>query len=138
MLRRDKEYCHECRYCCTLSMCTTEQGTYFIGSQNLSNHKDKQQKVTAVIGFETDLKMWKHYDFRCLKPKTKLKPEKWPHYEMIGYRAATTKKELEKVEEIKFDKYFFNFEDPKIFKDMIKGKKRKKIWKRTYIYVLWV
>ena len=60
--------------------------------------------------------MWKNYDFRCLKPKKGLKPEDWPHYEMNGYRAAKTKEELNNVMEIKFDKYFFNFEDTKIFK----------------------
>ena len=76
--------------------------------------------------------MWKEYDYRCLKPKSKIKPEEWPHYEMNGYRNARTKNELDNVQEIKFDKYFFNFEDPKIFKEMIKGPKRKNIWKKTY------
>ena len=28
--RRDKEYCHECRYCCTLSVCTTAAGTIYL------------------------------------------------------------------------------------------------------------
>ena len=28
-LRRDKEFCHECRFCCTLSVCTNQGGTYF-------------------------------------------------------------------------------------------------------------
>ena len=28
-IRRDKEFCHECRFCCTLSVCTTKDGTYF-------------------------------------------------------------------------------------------------------------
>ena len=27
--RRDKVACHECRFCCTLSICTTETGTFF-------------------------------------------------------------------------------------------------------------
>ena len=78
------------------------------------------------------MKMWKYYDFRCLKPKKDLTPEKWPHYEMIGYRAAKTKEELQRVKEIKFDKYFFNLEDPKVWKDMTDVKKASRIWKKTY------
>ena len=90
------------------------------------------QKATFRIGFQTDQKMWKAYDYRCLKPKANLKPEDWPHYEMNGYRNAKTKQELEIVQEIKFDKYFFNFEDPLILKQMMKGAKRKNIWKKTF------
>ena len=26
---RDKKFCHECRFCCTLSVCTTPDGSYF-------------------------------------------------------------------------------------------------------------
>ena len=28
-IRRDKEFCHEGRFCCTLSVCTTTDGSYF-------------------------------------------------------------------------------------------------------------
>ena len=55
---------------------------------------------------------------------------KWPHYEMSGYRAAKTVKELSEVEEIPFDKYFFNFEDPQVLNVMSNGKKRYKRCKR--------
>ena len=131
-LRRDKEFCHECRFCCTLSVCTSPDGTVYKGSKNITKHKNKHQEVNSKMGYETDLKMWKSYDFRCLKPKAKIKPEKWPHYEMSEYRNAKTKQELENVKEIKFDKYFFNFEDPYIFKQMMKGSEREKIWKKTF------
>ena len=84
------------------------------------------------MGFEYDQKILKNYDFRCLKPKHNLETEEWPHHEMKAYRLAKTKEELLNVKEIKFDKYFFNFEDPNIFKEMMKGKKRENIWKKTY------
>ena len=29
IFRRDKHFCHECRFCCTLSVCTNKDGTYF-------------------------------------------------------------------------------------------------------------
>ena len=90
------------------------------------------QKVNSKIGFEADLKMWKYYDFRCLKPISNVNPEDWPHYEMNGYRLAKTKEELESVQEIKFDKNFFNLEDPHTFKKMMKGFEKENIWKKTY------
>ena len=45
---------------------------------------------------------------------------------MKGYRAAKTQEELDKVEEIPFDKYFFNLEDPDVLNLMTNGKKRYK------------
>ena len=41
--RRDKEFCHECRFCCTLSVCTNKDGTYFINSPDkpLNGSKNK-------------------------------------------------------------------------------------------------
>ena len=35
--RRDKELCHECRFCCSLSICTNKDGTYFMNSSNSIN-----------------------------------------------------------------------------------------------------
>ena len=77
--------------------------------------------------------MYKGYDFRCLKPKAGVSSEKWPHYEMHAYRSAKEKEELNKVEEIPFDKYFFNFEDPDILNSFTDGSdKAFELWKRTY------
>ena len=88
---------------------------------------------SAILGFSTDIKMYKSNDFRCLKPKDGVPIEKWPHYEMHGYRAAKSEEELEEVEEIPFDKYFFNFEDPEILNAMTDGtEKGLNLWKRTY------
>ena len=135
--RRDKEFCHECRYCCTLSVCTTAGGsTYLHTNQTLEKVKSRGQldgSPTAIFGFSTDMRMYKSYDFRCLKPKDGVPIEEWPHYEMHGYRAAKTVEELEKVKEIPFDKFFFNFEDPNILKAMTDGtEKGLHLWKQTY------
>ena len=51
---------------------------------------------------------------------------------MESFNAAKTKEELEKVEELDFDKYFMNLENPRIFKEMLIGRRRKKLWKKTY------
>ena len=86
-----------------------------------------------MTGFSIDMTMYKGYDFRCLKPKAGMSSEKWPHYEMHAFRAAKTKEELKKVEEIPFDKYFYNFEDPEVLKSFTDGSdKGLKLWKRTF------
>ena len=36
--RRDNAFCHECRFCCTLSVCTNEDGTYFRESSDKNLH----------------------------------------------------------------------------------------------------
>ena len=135
--RRDKEYCHECRYCCTLSICTTAAGTiYFHTNKTLEKVQIKgllNGAPTASVGFSTDKLMWKSYDFRCLKPKEGVPVEKWPHYEMHAFRGAKTKEELAKVVEIPFDKYFFNFEDPQVLNDLTDGTENGlHLWKKTY------
>ena len=111
-------------------MCTTPDGTYYKDSEQVGDISGGE--VDAMIGFGMDRTMWKNRDFRCLKPKSKLEPEYWPHYEMKGFRAAKTKDELENIEEVEFDKFFFNLEDPKVFNEMVKGENRKKVWKKTY------
>ena len=111
-------------------MCTTPDGSYYKDSEQIGDISGGD--VDAVIGFGIDMKMWKNRDFRCLKPESSLDPENWPHYEMKGFRAAKNKDELENVEEIEFDKFFFNLEDPKVFKEMVKGENREDLWKKTY------
>ena len=90
-------------------------------------------EMDAGRGFLTDQQMYKNSDFRCLKPKSGIKSSKWPHYEMKGFRAAKNNKELSKVKEIPFDKYFLNFEDPEVFNAITDGtEKGLGIWKKTY------
>ena len=88
--------------------------------------------MNAKEGYMVDKKMWKAYDYRCLKPKEGLNSNMWPYYEMNGYRSARTKEELEEVEEISFDQFFFNLEDPMVWKAMKDPKTGPKLWKKTY------
>ena len=60
--------------------------------------------VDAATGYQTDMRMYKYPDFRCLKPKPGLPSSKWPHYDMENYRTARTKQQLQRVEEIPFNK----------------------------------
>ena len=60
--------------------------------------------VDAATGFLVDMRMYKYPDFRCLKPKPGLPSSEWPHYDMKNYRTAMTEQQLQKVEEIPFNK----------------------------------
>ena len=115
-----------------MSICTTPEGSYYKEYGNFNNSSNEKKHSWSKIGYNQNMKMWKSYDYRCLKPKENIIPEEWPHYEMEGYRKAKTEKELNEVDEIKFDKYFFNLEDPQIFNDMILMENRSDYWKRTY------
>ena len=50
------------------------------------------------------MRMYKYPDYRCLKPKPGLPSSQWPHYDMEQHRAAKSVEELNKVDEIPFDK----------------------------------
>lgn len=128
-IRRDKEACHECRFCCTLSVCTSPIGNYFRDSEKIDQ---TGQDVSATDGFKIDRHLWKNRDYRCIKPKDNVNPENWPHYEMEGYRNAKTKEELESVEEHEFDRNFFNLEDPEVWKKYTNQKSGPKRWRKTY------
>ena len=85
--------------------------------------------------YRTDqIRFVKKSDNRCLKPSKTKRPEKWSYYDMEGFRSAKTEDELNKVKEIKYDKYFFNFEDPKVFKKMLHPKKGPRLWRKVYGY----
>ena len=62
------------------------------------------KELSAATGFLVDMKMYKFPDYRCLKPNPEIPSSKWPHYDMVQYRAAKSAEELEKVAEIPFDK----------------------------------
>ena len=98
LFRRDKEFCHECRYCCTLSICTTKYGSTFkFSNESVTEGKKEGSNsgsVNAAMGFLTDMRMYKTHDYRCLKPNPKIPSRKWGHYEMHGYRAAASEVEL--------------------------------------------
>lgn len=101
----------------------------------MENGTSMSRSPTAGMGYTAEhMSLYKKEDFRCLKPKEGIPSTKWPYYEMKAHRKANTKEKLEQVEEIPFDRYFFNFEDPKVFKDMTKSssEKKSKLWKRTY------
>ena len=52
---------------------------------------------------------------------------------MHDYRKASSKEELKKVDQFKYDNNFFNWNDPKVLKYFTKSTKSvKKAWKQTY------
>jgi len=134
-IRRDKRSCHECRYCCTLPMCTYPPG----GKENTKFEGDKEIKLQtqkyvtdAAELFYSKEHVYKNNDYYCLKPKSNKDPKKWRRYEMEAFRKASTSEELKKVKTFKYDNNLNNFVDPKVFKAITNRRKGKKIWKKSY------
>ena len=80
------------------SVCLHQQGG------NLHIFYCFNKAVDAATGYLVDMKMYKYPDYRCLKPKPDLPSSQWPHYDMEQHRAAKSVEELNKVDEIPFDK----------------------------------
>ena len=116
----------------------SKDGTTFLDSDDFrardTEHPDGGQELNAKNLYQTDHSMYKAPDYRCLKPKKGVPSSEWPHFEMDGFRAAKTKRELANVKEMKFDKYFFNFADPSILQEMTDMNLRttSQLWKDTY------
>ena len=64
------------------------------------------------------------FDNRCLVPNSHKDPTKWKNYEMHGYRKAFNKKQLNTVDQFKYDDNFFNWVDPKVLKYFYKEQKK--------------
>ena len=137
-IRRDKRNCHECRYCCTLAMCTKPPGGKdFTEFGGLANLKLKSQKNTLRANdlFFSNEHIYKNDDYHCLKPDSHKNKQKWRKYDMEKYRQAYNQETLEKVPTFKYDNMLYNFVNPKVFKSFTKNEKRgRRIWKRTYGY----
>ena len=59
--RRDNAFCHECRFCCTLSICTNKDGTYFRDSSEKSlQGAENKVFITFVMWFIiiVSIRMW--------------------------------------------------------------------------------
>ena len=50
--RRDKEFCDECRYCCTLSVCTTADGSRFLQTNESLKEAQAQGRVCVTRELE--------------------------------------------------------------------------------------
>ena len=135
-IRRDKMNCHECRFCCTLPMCTYSPGykdnTIFDMEHKIKSKKG-MNKVTADEIFFSDQHVYRSHNYYCLKPYSHEYPEKWHRYEVAGYRQAFNKEMLNNTRTFIYDKYLYNFVDPKIFNAFTKNdRKASKIWKKSY------
>ena len=114
-------------------MCKYKHGTK-IKHSNRDRKKNGDKYVDALSLFYNDQRMYKKNDYRCLKPVETKPPEKWPHYEMKGFRAANTEDEIRRVKEIPYDNNFFNFEDPNVFEAFTSRKMGRQLWRKTYGY----
>ena len=134
-IRRDKRFCHECRFCCTLPMCVKlpggKEGTHF-ESIKLKLEDQTNRETAGEIFFSTGHR-YKSEDYYCLKPDSNKDPEKWEQYQMEKYREAYTKEVLEAVPTYKYNNKLNNFVDPDVLKMFTKvGKKSLEAWQSTY------
>jgi len=136
-IRRDAAFCHECRFCCTLAMCTYP--TPSTGPAGFANTvfdkpalelKDQQKKQMASELFSSLQHIYKSWDYRCLVPESHPDPEKWRTYDMHGYRTASNQAMYDKVDTFKFDVNFNNWISPKVLAKF--ARRPRKAWKRAY------
>jgi len=119
-IRRDKAFCDECRFCCTVPFCShptneTEIVAHF-GESNLPTEEgDQPNKVTAIEMLRSRESMYKGEDQRCLKPDSHKDPAKWEHYDPDDFVQAVDETQLKEANTTKFDKNFFNFESVDAF-----------------------
>ena len=137
-IRRDRGSCHECRFCCTLPMCTTPPGgidhTTFDSASDIMLKTHNNTISAGEIFFSTNY-IYKNPDYFCLKPYSNKDPKKWHKYELEGFRKASDKDQLKKVRTFKYDNNLNNFVDPKVLKTFTKSEKiGRKIWRDTYGY----
>ena len=82
--------------------------------------------------FNTEQRMYKYWDHRCLVPYSHKDPTKWKTYEMHDYRRAFDMATLKSVDQYKYDNNFFNWVDPEVLKFFATEPKR--AWRKTYGY----
>ncbi|XP_023335743.1 uncharacterized protein LOC111707004 isoform X2 [Eurytemora carolleeae] len=150
-IRRDKANCHECRFCCTMLMCTmntdkkerhTVFSNYIVNDNNTVDSNNISSKQEAQELFYLTSILYKAPDYRCLNPTSEKDATKWGAYDPTELVNAKSKEELDKVKTYPFDKRFMNYEDPEILKLMTDllymfstlgiGKNKKRNWKETY------
>ena len=101
--------------------------------QNLIELKDQKNKETASQFYNSEQSIYKKWDYRCLVPYSDKDPTKWKTYDMHEYRRAYNEKTLKRVSKYRYDKYFFNWVDPKVLKYFTKStKSMKRAWRKTY------
>ena len=134
-IRRDKRFCHECRFCCTLTMCVRppggEEGIVFEGSDIIL--EDHNITLRAETLFFSTNHRYKNYDYYCMKPYSHDDPSQWEQYDMVEYRKAFTKEAMEKVHSYKHETLLNNWEDPKVLKSFSRREmKSNKLWWKIF------
>ena len=101
--------------------------------QNLIELKDQKNKETASQFYNSEQSIYKKWDYRCLVPYSDKDPTKWKTYDMHEYRRAYNEKTLKRVSKYRYDKYFFNWVDPKVLKYFTKStESMKRAWRKIY------
>jgi len=134
-VRREKTFCHECRYCCTLPFCTyMKDGEMIVEGEDILQKKKAENQgasINAVDELRAHNSMFKGRDNRCLKPNDEKDPENWDHYDPDDFYEAASEEDLRKAKIQTFDKNFLNFEDMDVTEKFL-DPNGTQIWKETY------
>jgi len=152
-IRRDKANCHECRFCCTLPICTWTSNKELIhATEDVLNELDKEEtkeksfyreekyELTTFVKSKTAYTIsslnamdifYKSTDERCLKPDLSQPVEKWGHYVPEEFVRAQSQNDLSTSKTVEYDNHFFNFEDPDVFRAFTNSS-YKKMWRQVY------
>ncbi|XP_023335739.1 uncharacterized protein LOC111707000 isoform X2 [Eurytemora carolleeae] len=99
-VRRDKANCHECRFCCTLLLCTTKIGK--ITYTTFSTSDGKSVEVNSTAGgiqqakelFYLTNTAYKNPDYRCLNPNSNKDPTILGTYSPTSFASALSQEKL--------------------------------------------
>ncbi|XP_023347884.1 uncharacterized protein LOC111716641 [Eurytemora carolleeae] len=144
-IRREKVFCNECQYCCTVPFCSWNSRNVI---QLAGEHDFVEEDIYAPIvetkpaplkvGVQAEdmlssLNLFYKggSDTRCLKPDQTKNSSEWDHYLPEDFVKALDEKDLRKARVIKYDNRYLNFEDPEVFTGLT-GLHYESIMKETY------
>ena len=135
-IRRDKRSCNECRFCCTLPMCTKHPGGREATTFDIDatiDHKQENYTFNAVDIFFSEDYIYKKDDYQCLKPDDSTDPKVWRRYDVNDFRKAYDEETLAKATTYRYNNHLHNFVDPKVMNAFTKSEKKgRKLWKKAY------
>merc|ERR1711915_729872 len=135
-IRRDTAACHECRFCCSLLVCTFKDGN---GEPTNRYEKEFETGSKDIRALSRTLGSGLGDPFYgCYKPEEKrVDPASWGLFDLDSFYDTTDKVENYKEGKAeKFDKNYMNFEDPEVLREMTEPENEEgevtKTWQKTF------
>jgi len=118
-VRRSSGGCHECRFCCSMFMCSFSERDGKVRTEISELMAIRKTTSAAELYFPDFIAPAKSYEnFGCLNPRSHDEPEQWGTYDPQELNSAMTEEELESVKTYKYERMFENYEDPQVIKEL--------------------